>query len=216
MVDLSLTNSCQPDTVVTVHHNGMMITEMLDGAGELTLRFPAFSDVALFMAEMEDGSVAVASAEVASLGFYDRVAVQWQGDIGLGLHAYEFGAAFGAEGHVWRDTPYSMDRAALGQGGFLVSLGSAEAAQGMRALVYTFPTETTSQSGMVELTVEAEVTEANCETTVEAQTLQVGLDRDLVVRDLSMTMPTCDTVGDFVVLHGLVESLMVGDAAAGS
>lgn len=212
MVDLVLENTCQPETQVTLHHNGMMISEMLDDTGALALRFPAFSDVALFMAEMVDGSVAVASADAASLGFYDRVAVQWQGDLGLGLHAYEFNAAFGDEGHVWREAPYSMDRAALGQGGFLVSLGNEDIAQGMRALVYTFPTETSAQNGMVELTVEAEVTETNCETTVEAQTLQVGLDRDLVVRDLSMTMPGCDTVGDFIALHGLVDPLIVGDA----
>ena len=77
-----------------------MISETTDSQGELFVTIPALSDTAVFMADLGNGKGAAATVEVPSLQFYDRAVVQWQGDAGIHLHAMEFGAAFGDEGHI--------------------------------------------------------------------------------------------------------------------
>lgn len=210
MVNLTITSECHADSEAVIHHNGMMISVMLDDAGAYQLNFPAMTESALFMLEFPDGNVAIASAEVASLSFYDRVALQWQGAAGLELHAYEFGAEFNSEGHVWHQNPRSMDHAALGEGGFLVTLGNAEGATSHAAEVYTFPSATSRQSGSVSLNVEAVVSEGNCGQTVEASTLNAKQDQGLNVRNVTIEMPDCDAAGDILMLNNLVEDLIIG------
>lgn len=211
MVRVTLSSTCHAGQNVVVHHNGMMITDVLDDTGMMMLAIPALTETALFMAEIgEEGSVAIATTEVPSLSFYDRVALQWQGEAGLELHAREFEADYMTEGHIWREAPESMDRAALGDGGFLVPLGNPSIEDGYRAEVYTFPSATVSGSGMVLMSVEAVVEDFNCEQDVSAQALQVNGDGDLMVRELSIAMPSCESVGDLIVLDTLVDDIKVG------
>lgn len=210
MVRLSLSSECHADTEAVIHHNGMMISITLDESGVNNFDFPAMTETALFMAEFPDGAVAIASTEVASLSFYDRVALQWQGEAGLELHAYEFGAEFNSEDHVWRTNPRSMDHAALGEGGFLVSLGNGTSSEAYGAEVYTFPTATSRQNGSVTMNVEVVVTEGNCGQTVEASALNAKQDQGLNVRNLTIEMPDCDAVGDILMLNNLVEDLIIG------
>lgn len=210
MVQLSISSECHAGSEAVIHHNGMMISVRLDENGSYKMNFPAMTESALFMLEFPDGNVAIASAEVASLSFYDRVALQWQGDAGLELHAYEFGAEFNSEGHVWRQNPRSMDHAALGEGGFIVNLGNGTGENAYGAEVYTFPSATSRQSGRVSLSVEAVVSEGNCGQTVEASALNAKQDQGLNVRNLTIEIPECDAVGDILVLNNLVEDLIIG------
>ena len=211
MVKLSLSSSCHANAAATIHHSGMMVSTMLDGNGGFALDFPAMTEAALFMVELDDGAVAVASTEVPSLSFYDRVALQWQGEAGLELHAREFGADYMTEGHVWRGAPRSMDYAALGEGGFLVALGSPAVIGAQRAEVYTFPTATTRQNGEISLTVEAVVGEGNCNQSIEANALRTERDRGLNVRTVTIEIPSCEASGDILVLNNLIENLIIGN-----
>jgi len=211
MVRVTLSSTCHAGQNVIVHHNGMMISDTLDDTGMMMLAIPALTESALFMAEIgEDGAVAIANVEVPSLSFYDRVALQWQGAAGLELHAREFEAAYTTEGHIWRESPASMDRAALGEGGFLVPLGNADIEDGYRAEVYTFPSATVSGNGLVLMSVEAVVEDANCDQDIDAQALQVNAGGDLMVHDLSIAMPSCENTGDLIVLDTLVDDIKVG------
>ena len=103
-----------------------------------------------------------------------------------------------------------MDRAALGEGGFLVALGNSNIEGANYAEVYTFPSATVSGSGSVLMSVEAVVEETNCDQDVDAQALQVFSGGDLVVRELSIAMPNCESVGDLIVLDSLVDDIKVG------
>jgi hypothetical protein len=211
MVRLAVSSTCHAGQSVVIHHNGMMISEMMDDTGMLLLAIPALTETAFFMAELgTDGSVAVATTAVPSLSFYDRVALQWKGNSGLELHAREFEGAYMSEDHVWRETPQSMDRAALGEGGFLVSLGREDAAEGNQAEVYTFPSATVSRVGTVLMSVEAVISQGNCATDVAAQAIQVKSGGDLAVRELSISMPSCDSEGDIIVLGALVDDIKIG------
>lgn len=211
IVRLTVSSTCHAGQNVVVHHNGMMISDTLDDTGMLMLAMPALTEQALFMAELgEDGMVAIASAEVPSLSFYDRVALQWQGNTGLELHAREFEGEYMSNDHIWREAPQSMDRAALGEGGFLVSLGSDKIENGHRAEVYTFPSATVSRTGTVLMSVEAVVAENNCNENVVAQAIQVKSRGDLMVRELDISMPDCESQGDLVILDTLVDNITVG------
>ncbi|WP_425100770.1 translocase [Tropicibacter sp. S64] len=209
MVKLSLTASCHADERVTIHHQGMMFTEVMSPEGTLDVTVPALSENALFIAAFVNGEGATANAEVSSLPFYDRVAVQWKGETGLQLHAREFDAAYFTPGHVWAEAAGDIGAAAAGEGGFLVRLGQRDAPESLMVEVYSFPVGTAKKSGEVLMSIEAEVTEANCDRQVEAQTLDIREGSPLRVGDLTLEIPACDSVGDFLVLKNIVEDMKV-------
>lgn len=209
MVTLSLDAPCHMNAPVTFHHNGMMFTLATDDLGLLQTTVPSLSETALFMADLGDGQAAVAKSEVSSFIFYDRAAVQWQGDSGLELHAREFSEAYSGPGHVWRDAMRDVNTAATGKGGMMVRLGDATLPDARLAEVYTYPSGTSQQAGEILLTVEAEITATNCDSDVAAQSLQARPSGRIKVQDLSIAMPECDAVGDFLVLKNLLEDLTI-------
>ncbi len=209
MVDLALDAPCLGNARLTIHHSGLMFTQVTSDDGKLSITVPALAEDAVFIAAFASGEGAVANTEVSSLAFYDRVAVQWKGDSGLQIHAREYDADYGGEGHVWAERARDMAAAARGIGGFITSLGDSTAAEPSLAEVYTFPTGTATLEGEVALSVEAEVTTANCGREVDAQTMQTGAGGPLKVHDLTLQMPACDAVGDFLVLRSLLNDLTV-------
>ena len=102
-----------------------------------------------------------------------------------------------------------MSTAALGEGGFLTVLGNAGAFAPRLAEVYTFPTATAAREGNIDLTVETEVTAANCGRLIEAQALEIRAEGELRTRDLSLNMPNCDAIGNFLVLNNLMDDLKI-------
>jgi hypothetical protein len=186
-----------------------MITERMQPDGTLRIELPALSEAATVMAEFDDGDGATATANISSLAFYDRVAVQWQGEAGLQLHAREYGSAYFEPGHVWAASAGDLGATARGESGFLVRLGREDSDEALLAEFYTFPTGTAVRPGDVLLSVEAEVTGGNCDKTVAAQTLQRPAGGSLKVHDLDLAIPDCNRVGDFLVLKNLIQDLKI-------
>jgi hypothetical protein len=209
MVTLSLDAPCAPGERFTLHHNGMMFTNVTDDGGYALMLVPALAQKAVFIASFSNGEGAVASTDVDSLAYYQRVAVQWQGDTGLSLHALEFGAGYADDGHVWAEARRDVAAAASGDRGFLTRLGAAGQPNALMAEVYTFPSQMAGRDGAVSLTVEAEVTPSNCNRDIEAQALQIQLGGALKVQDVTLMMPGCDAAGDFLVLKNLLNDLNI-------
>ncbi|MGR3502322.1 translocase [Pseudaestuariivita sp.] len=209
MASLTLDAPCHANTRVTFEHEGLSITEMTDDSGSLTLTFPALTTRATFNAALEDGTEVSAEVYVSTMSSYHRTVVQWRDDAMIELHAFEFGADYWADGHVWAETPGSRLAAAQGTSGLLTTLGRADIPAPRLAQVYTFPMEHAAQTGSVALSVEAAVTPANCGTEVSAQTLEYRPDAPLRVKTAALFMPECDAVGDFLVLKNLVEDLTI-------
>ncbi len=200
-VDLSVTAPCFGNQRVTIHHSGLVFTDTTDEAGELSVTVPALSDRAVFVVAFASGKGAVAMANVPDLSRFERVALQWSGADGLQIHAREFGAGYGEQGHVWHD-------AANGQG-HVLRLGAADTLAPQLVEVYTFPLGGTDRSGTIDLTVEAEVTSTNCGRDISAQSLELRGAAPLRTRDLILSMPGCDATGDFLVLNNLMEDLKI-------
>ncbi|WP_085307489.1 hypothetical protein [Planktotalea arctica] len=209
MVDLSLSAACYPNERVTFHHNGMMFTEATDETGNLNLSVPALSENAVFIVSFANGEGALANTKVPSLEFYDRMVVQSKASSGLHINAFEFGAAYRDEGHVNANSGRTMADAAKGHGGFITSLGDGVQGEALVAEVYTFPIETAQKQGDVHVSVDAEVTTANCGLRIEAQTLEVRRASAMKVQDVTLPIPACDAVGDFLVLQNLIQDLKV-------
>jgi hypothetical protein len=192
-----------------VHHQGLMFSVTTDGNGDLDVMIPALSETAVIIFNLGDGEGAVATAEVSSLAFYDRIVLQWAGTTGFELHAREFGADYDTEGHVWRGAPRDMTTAALGDGGFVIRLGEEDMIEPRLADVYTFPAATATREGRIDVTVEAEVTAMNCGKEIEAETITRLSNGDLATNYLTMASPDCEAIGDFLVLNNLLEDLTI-------
>lgn len=209
MVRLDVSAPCLVNERAVVHHNGLMFTAVTDQAGDLSVSVPALSEMAVLVVSFANGEGSVATAEVSSLWFYDRVALQWAGETGFQLHAREYGAEYCSEGHVWSGAARDVTAAAMGEGGFVTQLGVADTLAPLMAEVYTFPTGTASKSGEINLSIEAEVTAQNCAREIEAQSIELQKDGQVRTQYLTLNVPDCDSVGDFLVLKNLVDDLKV-------
>jgi hypothetical protein len=209
MVDLQMTAACFPNERVTVHHNGMIFTETTSAEGKVDLTVPALSQDAVFIFAFTNGDGAVAQTAVDELGSYNRAVLQWKGNAGFEIHAREFGADYGEPGHLWRGAPGDVSTAVAGKGGVLTQLGDTAAADPFLAEVYSFPSDAVGLSGSIALSVETEVTEANCGVEIEAQSLEVLAEGKIKTQNLTLPVPACDAVGSFLVLNNLLQDLKV-------
>ncbi|PIE11060.1 MAG: hypothetical protein CSA72_06110 [Rhodobacterales bacterium] len=201
--ELDVSAPCHAGQRATIHHRGMMFAIALDDQGAAELSVPALTEDASFIVALSDGEGAVARLSLPDMADLDRVALQWQGETGLQLHAREFGAAYFTAGHVWRDAPdASMS------GGVFTQLGDPTLERALLAEVYTYPAETSPRDGQIALSVEAEVIDATCGGEIAAQSLQTG-PSGLETRDLTMTVPGCDSVGEFLILQNMVSDRTV-------
>ena len=203
-VTLNVTAPCFINERVTVHHNGMIFTEVTDQDGVLEVSVPALAQRAVFIVAFANGKGAVATAHVPELAQFDRVAVQWSGDSGFQIHAREFGASYGEAGHVWSGSTDSVV-----DGGRVTRLGEVGTFAPQLVEVYTFPTGFTDHAGTIALSVEAEVTDVNCGRDVAAQSLELRGAASLRTRDLILSVPNCGAIGDFLVLNNLVDDLKI-------
>lgn len=207
MVQLQLTDTCHKGAPVSIHHQGMIFSAITDADGKLSVDVPALSRDALFIADFNTGKAAAASVLVPDLDTVDRAVLQWQGDDGVQLHALEFGAGYDDAGHIWSASTGAAANVQTGSGGILTSLGDVAVSDALRAEVYTFPSGQSVRDGQVVLNVEAEVTSRNCGRDVSAQSIQIGPDHAADAIDLTMTMPGCDAIGEFLVLKNMFADL---------
>jgi len=199
---LTIKAPCHSNERVEVHHSGLTVTQQTDASGKLDLTIPALSEYAIFLISLEDQQGTVATTHIPDIGQYTRVALQWQGETDLQIHALEFGANYGGQGHV------SADPDTTGAGN-IIHLGQPGLKDARNIEVYTFPAAQAPQSGSIELTVEAEVTADNCGSDLNVQSLELRDDRKLRSRDLTLTLPDCSKTGEFLVLNNLLQDLTI-------
>lgn len=207
-VALTLQANCALSQPVTIHHSGLRFSGRTDDHGSYQVLVPALTDEALFQVAFADGNSVQVHVPVPDAPLYRRVALQWRGEQGVSLHAREFGAGYGATGHVWTGAPGRPADAAAHRGGYLSQLGDADAADGLRAQVYSLPRGMDRGHGVVRVSVEAEVTEHTCGQTVAAETLQPGAD-GLQAAGLRVHMPDCSAIGEFLVLKNVLRDLKI-------
>lgn len=196
---LILKAPCNIEESVELHHSGMTFSARTDADGRLDVTIPALSEYAIFLISFENTRGTVATTHIPEIADYTRVALQWTGDTDLQLHALEFGASYGEPGHVWSNTQ------TLGAGQVL-HFGQVGA---KNVEIYSISKAGPNTDGTVALSVEAEVTPRNCGKEINLQSLELLDGQGLQSRELSVTLPACDSGQDFLVLNNLFQDLTI-------
>lgn len=201
IVTLVLDAPCHTDTDVMINHDALTFDARTDALGKLVVRVPAMTFAATFDVALGDAEPVEVQTTVSDFADFRRVALMWTGPRLLRLRASEPGA-LSAGSQIWEDAPGSVARAVQRQGGFLTRIGNQTAAE-----VYTFPASPMRSGGVVRVSLEAEVTETSCGLTAMARTVQAGAIGGAMVRDVSVTLPGCDALGDVVTVDGAFRDL---------
>jgi hypothetical protein len=208
MIGLTLLAPCHINERVVIKHAGLAVSGMTTANGALFTGIPAMEPQALVEVLFSDGETFGATIDIPEVADLRRFAVQWQADDAFQLHAFERGAAYGDAGHVSGADPHRPPAGAPAQGGFLTLLGDSTTETPMLAEVYTFPADATS---LPEVVIETAVTDLTCGRELLGETIRStgGL---VEVIDLTVAMPECEAVGDYLVLKNLVSELNIASA----
>ncbi|MCB1358680.1 MAG: hypothetical protein KDK53_20040 [Maritimibacter sp.] len=207
ILQIDVTAPCNSGEQVAFNHAGLKFSEQLGPDGSLTVEVPAMTGTARVSLGFPDGSDRNIEVTVPDIEAFDRIAVIWQGATGLQLHAFEGGADYDDKGHLWADTPGAREAAVAGTGGFMTMLGST--ANGFAADVYTYPAALSEAGSEPEVSIEAQVMENTCGSKIEGWILRSGTGKEPLVEPLTMTVPGCDAVGEFLVLKNLPVALKI-------
>lgn len=203
MIEAQLTAPCDQGQSVVFRHGPLELELATDAFGRAKTVLPGLETLSYVEAVLERQTIN-ASLPVADSRSYSRVIMMWDGPQVFQINAYELGATRSESGHVSGETPKTASRAARGTGGFLVSLGDGT---GRSAEVYSFPTGYSPLRGVVELIVEAEVTETSCGRLSEALTLQSNPLGGMFRTDVRVTLPSCERVGEVMELKNLLQDM---------
>ena len=197
MVALTLNAECMPNETIVLHHNGLIFSQKTNGKGSVELMVPALARKAIFVATFETGDGALTMIDVPGVDQYHRIALQWHGAKGLQLHAYEAGAQYGSEGHVWSQSA----------GGHSFSLlGDSALVDGFHAEVASFPTAAKQTAPLVSIDIEAQVSEKNCDRNIAGELIQLMPDKRVKYKSLTLFMPDCSAVGEVVIMRDVVKN----------
>lgn len=208
LIAVTLVAPCHANERVVLKHAGLTVTAKTTLTGALFADLPALLQDAQVEVMFKDNTSVAASVAVPEMATLRRFAVQWQQDDAFQLHGFEDGSDFGGPGDVSQVTPHQPVAGAPAKGGFMTLLGDASTDLPMLAQVYTYPKDSKIKP---EIVVEAAVTPATCGREVLGQTLQTTADA-VNVSDMSLAMPDCDAVGDYLVLKNLVPDMTIAAA----
>jgi len=214
LAELMLDAPCHRDQRVEFRHAGLVFAERSSRLGIVTVSVPVFATEAEIIAEFPNGRSVGTMLAVPDADRVERVAVQWRGPAELVLHALEFGARDGEEGHVRPEAPRSPEQALRTGGGFMVSLGDGALEDAARAQVYTLPRTPETVPGTVRLVLEATGGVAACSTEVAASALrrEAGAAAEPDRLDLRFELPPCDEPGQTLLLKNVVGDLKIAES----
>ena len=194
MLGITLVSPCHADQRVTLSHAGLTVSAKTSVTGSLFTSLPAMDMAGQVTVAFADGTREEAAMPMPELADVQRFAVQWLGDDRFALNAFRNGATYGEPGHLTAQ-PLAMLDGITEAGAAVVALGDASAPLPLLAEVYTLPAD-----GKASLTIEAQVTAQTCGRELLGETLD-SRGGKVVVKELTLAMPSCDAVGDFIVLN---------------
>ncbi|MBJ3761592.1 hypothetical protein ILP92_02360 [Maribius pontilimi] len=204
MIQLDAVMPCQTNARVEVTHGPMRFSALTDGQGRVSAILPALTDTA--EVRLSTGTTVLSGRITApDASRFTRVALQWQGDAPLQIHALELASAYGGAGHIWLGDSKAPLRAVRDKGGFLTELGTPQGS-GWQAQVYSFPADPTG-SGVVRLSVETEVTAHTCGREIRGETIQADFAGQPRAMPMMLRLPGCQAVGETLVLKNLLRDL---------
>lgn len=202
MIGLTLVSPCHANERVVLKHAGLTVTAKTTVTGALFTDIPAMVQDATIEVMFSDLTSATAQISVPELADMQRFAVQWQENDVFQIHAFEGPGDFGSPADISAANPQRPVSGVPPKGGFITALGDATTDLPMLAEVYTFAADTSVKP---EIVVEAPITAGACDREIMGQTLQTNAGV-VDISDISLTMPQCDAVGDYLVLKNLASN----------
>jgi len=190
MVTLTFKAPCHAHEIITITHQGLQFTTRTSEVGHATVQLPVLVAAASFDVTLLNGSTISTTAHVPEVSDYHRVALQWTGESGLEIHALEIGTAHGQRGRI-------------------ITLGKLDFPTAKHVKIYSFPTAQMQTSGVVRLGLNAKVTAKTCNKEIKVQTLQSGVTGGISITDLALLMPSCDAIGDVLMLNNILRDLKI-------
>ncbi len=184
---VSLNAPCHKDTDLRLTVAGLSADDRTDAAGHWEVRLPLLEPHVTLALEFGDYRLSH-SLSPDTPSTFQHVVLTWHG-------AQVF--RINAESHLSEAMDGKM-------GGTLTKAGNGS---GDVFEIYSFPTGSGTAQGVVRLSVDAEVTAANCGTTVSTTAYQTGFLAGLRKTQISYTMPECERVGDVVRLQNLFRDM---------
>jgi len=206
MLALTLTSPCRPDSEVTISYSGLSFTAITDADGSLQIDVPAFDEQTAITAEFADGTSASSDITVRGIDRIARVAIAWEGDANLDLHAFEYTAAENSEGHVWEGNARSYRASRRNGGGYLTRLGLPGARQ---AEVYTLPVSRRTQSGVIDTQIRFTNDADICDGRIEVLSLYNNQALRADHRSVSIETARCSEDSEVVSIDAAVRSISV-------
>lgn len=185
MLAIHLQAPCLPYDMVRMEHEGLSFTVPMPMTGELHLLLPALSENAVVRADLSDGTVLSASADVPEAVEFARVALQWKG---------------AAPGELVAKAPKVLD-------GAVIRLGRSEDADGSELHVFSSRIDARHATGVVRLSLLSPVTAENCETGREARVRRKVPGEPISAYDLKLKGPGCNAVGQSIELKNILQDL---------
>lgn len=208
MIGVTLLAACHENERVILQHAGLAVTAMTTASGALFTGLPGLESDATVTAIFVDGTRVEAQVALPELAALRRFGVQWQGDDAFQLHAFEAGAAYGQPGDLSAANPRTPSDGLKPGQGFITLLGDPAAPAPLMAEIYTFPADPAAKADVV---VEAGVNKATCGREILGETL-ASLGGKATVTELTVAMPECDAVGDYLVLKNLAPQMNIAAA----
>lgn len=203
-IALDISSPCDAGARVDIIQDDLAVAVALSDTGTATVEMPALSGAPTVAVLVMDRDPVLIKTEAVDIDKYHRAVLYWQGNAGLELHAFEGTSTYGTEGHVGLENPRTIAHALSGNGGYLTSIGDTDLAAGNVAVIYTVPADLP-----VELSIEVPVTAENCAAPVYGGIIQTGPGIAATAQDITLTMPACDAVGDYVMLGRLTQPVAV-------
>lgn len=201
MIGMTLMSPCLPDTDVLISHAGLVFSAKTMASGSLFLSLPALTEEAKVTVKFSSGETAESSISIPEIRSMRRFAVQWPEQDGFSIHAYEGNAGFDDSGHIWAENLATPRPAEVQETGFLTVLGDPMTKLPMLAQVYTYPTKANT-----EIIVEAAVTQNTCGFDLMGDAIS-SIGGTLEKTEITVAMPDCTAVGDYVQLPDLAPDL---------
>ncbi len=191
MTRIQIASSCRAGQSIELNYAGVRFARKLNENGHLEIIFDCFAgDRQPIEFLFSDGHSITRSPVTKDLDRVSKVAVIWQQPINIDLHAYEYAAAPGEDGHLWenhRSAFADANKQAVNSNkgrGYLSSVSNAKG-NGQKIEVYTFINSPRQTRGIIKLALNSggEHTlpqNAACE---QAEPLSVEYNTTLLVRN---------------------------------
>lgn len=208
LIGLTLLAPCHINERVVLRHAGLAVTARTTATGALFTTLPALDKSGEIEVLFADGQSVAAAIEVPELAALHRFAIQWQDKDAFQLHAFENGASYGQPGHIYAEATDQPTAGVPLKGGFMSVLGDPTTDSPLLAQVFTFADDASTKT---RLTIEAAVTDTTCDRELLGETLN-SVGGRTEITDLTLAMPACDAIGDYLVLNNPAPDMNIAAA----